>query len=219
MKRRFRFARRPRSCGTTSRRSIWTRLARITSSDASLPSKSWLASIASRRKNCSQRTAQLKQELVEVERAESDLSQLRKEQATALESYRTLAAQLTARRATAGRALAKDITARMQTLGMAGGRFAGRDHSADDHRARASRRRPDRVPRDRQSRVSRFGRWRRWLRAASFRACRWPCRFPARRARHVAWCSTKSTRVSAARSPKSWAASCTRSPPTPRCSA
>lgn len=70
-----------------------------------------------------QRTSQLKQELIEVERAESDLSHLRKEQATALESYRTLAAQLTARRVTAGRALAKDITARMQTLGMAGGRF------------------------------------------------------------------------------------------------
>jgi DNA repair protein RecN (Recombination protein N) len=70
-----------------------------------------------------ERTAQIKQELVELERAESDLSQLRKEQATALENYRTLAQQLTARRATAGRALAKDITARMQTLGMAGGRF------------------------------------------------------------------------------------------------
>ena len=70
-----------------------------------------------------QRTTQLKAELVEVERADSDLSQLRKEQASALEGYRTLAQQLTARRATAGRALAKDITARMQTLGMAGGRF------------------------------------------------------------------------------------------------
>jgi DNA repair protein RecN (Recombination protein N) len=69
------------------------------------------------------RMSQLKKELNEVERAESDLSQLRKEQAAALDSYRTLAAQLTARRATAGRALAKDITARMQTLGMAGGRF------------------------------------------------------------------------------------------------
>jgi DNA repair protein RecN (Recombination protein N) len=69
------------------------------------------------------RAAQLKDELVELERAESDLSQLRKEQTAALESYRTLAQQLTARRATAGRALAKDITARMQTLGMAGGRF------------------------------------------------------------------------------------------------
>jgi DNA repair protein RecN (Recombination protein N) len=70
-----------------------------------------------------QRTAQLKEELTELERAESDLSQLRKEQVAALESYRTLANQLSARRATAGRALAKDITARMQTLGMAGGRF------------------------------------------------------------------------------------------------
>jgi DNA repair protein RecN (Recombination protein N) len=70
-----------------------------------------------------QRMAALKTELVEVERAESDLTQLRREQATALEGYRSLAAQLTARRATAGRQLAKDITARMQTLGMAGGRF------------------------------------------------------------------------------------------------
>jgi DNA repair protein RecN (Recombination protein N) len=70
-----------------------------------------------------QRLTQLKTELIEVERAESDLTQLRKEQAAALEGYRTLAAQLTARRVTAGRALAKDITARMQTLGMAGGRF------------------------------------------------------------------------------------------------
>ena len=70
-----------------------------------------------------QRATQLKDELVQLERAESDLSQLRKEQAAALESYRTLAQQLSARRATAGRVLAKDITARMQTLGMAGGRF------------------------------------------------------------------------------------------------
>jgi DNA repair protein RecN (Recombination protein N) len=70
-----------------------------------------------------QRAGQLKEELSELERADSDLSQLRKEQVAALESYRTLANQLSARRATAGRALAKDITARMQTLGMAGGRF------------------------------------------------------------------------------------------------
>jgi len=69
------------------------------------------------------RAAVLKDELDQLERAESDLSHLRKEQAAALESYRVLAAQLTARRATAGRALAKDITARMQTLGMTGGRF------------------------------------------------------------------------------------------------
>jgi hypothetical protein len=43
--------------------------------------------------------------------------------AAALEGYRTLAAQLSAKRSTAGRALSKDITTRMQTLGMAGGRF------------------------------------------------------------------------------------------------
>jgi len=70
-----------------------------------------------------QRTSQLQTELAELERADTDLAVLRKEQASALEGYRTLAQQLTARRATAGRALAKDITTRMQTLGMAGGRF------------------------------------------------------------------------------------------------
>ncbi len=70
-----------------------------------------------------QHATQLREELAELERADSDLSQLRREQAAALESYRTLAQQLSARRATAGRVLAKDITARMQTLGMAGGRF------------------------------------------------------------------------------------------------
>jgi DNA repair protein RecN (Recombination protein N) len=70
-----------------------------------------------------QRAEQLSTELAQVERAESDLSSLRKDQAAALESYRVLAQQLSARRATAGRALAKDITTRMQTLGMAGGRF------------------------------------------------------------------------------------------------
>jgi DNA repair protein RecN (Recombination protein N) len=70
-----------------------------------------------------QRAGQLKAELEDVERADSNLATLRKEQASALESYRTLASQLSARRATAGRTLAKDITARMQTLGMVGGRF------------------------------------------------------------------------------------------------
>jgi DNA repair protein RecN (Recombination protein N) len=69
------------------------------------------------------RAAQLASELESVERAELDLAVLRKELAAALDTYRTQAQQLSARRATAGRALAKDITARMQTLGMAGGRF------------------------------------------------------------------------------------------------
>ena len=70
-----------------------------------------------------QRGAQLASELESVERAELDLAVLRKELAAALETYRTQAQQLSARRVTAGRALAKDITARMQTLGMSGGRF------------------------------------------------------------------------------------------------
>jgi DNA repair protein RecN (Recombination protein N) len=69
------------------------------------------------------RAAQLKAELAQVERADTDLAVLRKEQAAALEGYKSLAQQLTARRTTAGRTLAKDISARMQTLGMAGGRF------------------------------------------------------------------------------------------------
>jgi DNA repair protein RecN (Recombination protein N) len=70
-----------------------------------------------------ERTAQLTTELAALERAEMDLAVLRKDLASALESYRGQAQQLSARRVTAGRALAKDITTRMQTLGMSGGRF------------------------------------------------------------------------------------------------
>ena len=70
-----------------------------------------------------ERGVQLNKELEALERAELDLAVLRKDLATALDSYRGLANQLSARRVTAGRALAKDITTRMQTLGMAGGRF------------------------------------------------------------------------------------------------
>ena len=69
------------------------------------------------------RTAELLSELEAVERADMDLAVLRKDLAAALEEFRTLAAQLSAKRTTAGRALAKDITTRMQTLGMSGGRF------------------------------------------------------------------------------------------------
>src|SRR5579872_443480 len=65
----------------------------------------------------------LQAELGVVERADMDLAVLRKDLAAALDGYRTLAAQLSAKRTTSGRALAKDITARMQTLGMSGGRF------------------------------------------------------------------------------------------------
>jgi DNA repair protein RecN (Recombination protein N) len=69
------------------------------------------------------RSAQLVAELETVERADTDLAVLRKDLAAALEGYKTLAGQLSAKRSTAGRALSKDITTRMQTLGMSGGRF------------------------------------------------------------------------------------------------
>jgi DNA repair protein RecN (Recombination protein N) len=69
------------------------------------------------------RAADLIAELGSVERADMDLAVLRKDLAAALGEFRTLAAQLSAKRTTAGRALAKDITTRMQTLGMSGGRF------------------------------------------------------------------------------------------------
>jgi len=69
------------------------------------------------------KAVQLNAELGAIERADLDLAVLRKDLAAALEEFRTLAAQLSAKRITAGRALAKDITTRMQTLGMAGGRF------------------------------------------------------------------------------------------------
>jgi DNA repair protein RecN (Recombination protein N) len=70
-----------------------------------------------------ERTAQLRAEFEQLEHAELDLAQLRKDLAAALEGYRSQALDLSARRQKAARALAKDITARMQTLGMAGGRF------------------------------------------------------------------------------------------------
>ncbi|HEV2284899.1 MAG TPA: DNA repair protein RecN, partial [Steroidobacteraceae bacterium] len=70
-----------------------------------------------------ERTRQLRAELEELEHAEVDLAQLRKELAAALEAYRTQALDLSAKRHKAAKALARDITARMQTLGMAGGRF------------------------------------------------------------------------------------------------
>jgi DNA repair protein RecN (Recombination protein N) len=69
------------------------------------------------------RAGELTAELSSIERADTDLAALRKDLAAALEEFRTLAGQLSAKRSTAGRALAKDITTRMQTLGMSGGRF------------------------------------------------------------------------------------------------
>jgi DNA repair protein RecN (Recombination protein N) len=69
------------------------------------------------------RAAELNAELASIERADTDLAALRKDLASALEEFRTLASQLSAKRTTAGRALSKDISTRMQGLGMAGGRF------------------------------------------------------------------------------------------------
>jgi DNA repair protein RecN (Recombination protein N) len=69
------------------------------------------------------RATELATELEALERADLDLAALRKDLAAALESYRSQAQQLSARRVTAGRALSKDISTRMQTLGMSGGRF------------------------------------------------------------------------------------------------
>ena len=70
-----------------------------------------------------ERARALGEELEALEHADTDLASLKKDQTTALASYRTLAQQLSARRATAARLLAKNITLRMQSLGMTGGRF------------------------------------------------------------------------------------------------
>jgi len=66
------------------------------------------------------RASDLTTELASIERADTDLVALRKDLAAALEEFRTLANQLSAKRTTAGRALSKDISTRMQALGMAG---------------------------------------------------------------------------------------------------
>ena len=62
-------------------------------------------------------------ELETLERADTDLADLRRELAAALQAYRALAQQLSGKRMATARVLARDISARMQTLGMAGGRF------------------------------------------------------------------------------------------------
>jgi len=62
-------------------------------------------------------------ELETLERADTDLADLRRELAAALQAYRAQAQQLSGKRMATARVLARDISARMQTLGMAGGRF------------------------------------------------------------------------------------------------
>jgi DNA repair protein RecN (Recombination protein N) len=65
----------------------------------------------------------LREELERLERIDTDLATLRRQQSEALTAYRTLAAKLSSERTAAGRAFGKDISQRMQGLGMAGGRF------------------------------------------------------------------------------------------------
>src|SRR5262252_259216 len=68
-------------------------------------------------------SARLVAELAAVERADTDLADLRRELAAALQAYRGQAQQLSGKRMATARVLARDISARMQALGMAGGRF------------------------------------------------------------------------------------------------
>ncbi len=67
--------------------------------------------------------AALQAELAELETVEQDVAALRRQQAGALEAYRTRAAQLSAARSETAVTFGKEISARMQLLGMSGGRF------------------------------------------------------------------------------------------------
>ncbi len=103
--------------------STWILRARLRSRAGWRLSRSWRARTAPYPGELIARSAELNAELASIERADTDLAALRKDLASALEEFRTLAGQLSAKRTTAGRALSKDITTRMQSLGMAGGRF------------------------------------------------------------------------------------------------
>ncbi len=70
-----------------------------------------------------QRQSVLRAELAALETVEQDVSELRRQQAVALATYRDLATKLSASRTTTARTFGKEISARMQTLGMTGGRF------------------------------------------------------------------------------------------------
>jgi len=67
--------------------------------------------------------ARLATELQTLERADTDLADLRRELASALQAYRAQAQQVSGKRMATARVLARDISSRMQTLGMSGGRF------------------------------------------------------------------------------------------------
>ena len=157
-----------------------------------------------------ERAAELATELAQLETAESDLATVRAELTAALERYREQARLLSARRATAARALAKTVTGHMQLLGMTGGRFQIDVTPLVSTRSSSA---------SRPIRASRCGRCRRWPRAANWRACRWPCRWPVPRASRAAWCSMRWIRASAGRLRKSSAGNCAPSPTRPRCCA
>jgi DNA repair protein RecN (Recombination protein N) len=62
-------------------------------------------------------------ELLALETVEQDVATLKRQQSEALESYRSLAGQLSTARTETASTFGKEITARMQLLGMGGGRF------------------------------------------------------------------------------------------------
>jgi DNA repair protein RecN (Recombination protein N) len=81
-----------------------------------------------------QHAGRLAADLAALERADTDLADLRRELASALQAYRAQAQQLSGKRMATARVLARDISSRMQTLGMAGGRFeadVSQDGNAD----------------------------------------------------------------------------------------
>ena len=70
-----------------------------------------------------ERAAELDTELAQLTNAESSLTRLRGELATALQRYHELAGDLSKHRAAAAKTLSKTVTTHMQQLGMSGGRF------------------------------------------------------------------------------------------------
>jgi DNA repair protein RecN (Recombination protein N) len=89
---------------------------------------------------------------------------LRKEVAAAQDRYESVSRKLSAKRRAGAEALGKAVTAAMQKLAMAGGRFAVKLNSLEQPAQKKSN---SRFPR---TRACRFGRWRKWPRAASSRA-------------------------------------------------
>jgi len=157
------------------------------------------------------KAAELQTELSRLESVEQALESHREAVRAAGRAWHEAARRLSTVRAKAAQTLGRDISARMQTLGMTGGRF---EVALEASRTSSSWSRP--MPASRRALSPRSPR------AASCHACRWRCRSPSPRARNPAapaWCSTRSTRASAARSRRSSGASWLRSVAPRRCSA